>query len=97
MSDFFMCPAYQDMEASLMMADGVLYLSLKAGSDHSSGAHITLNHTQASVLGKYLQLAAGQMSVGDMYRSCKLAGNLTVSVEMPVKETEHALESAGAS
>lgn len=51
MASTFYCPAYDNVTGRLHLENGCIYLSLVMGK---SDLHITLNPTQASVLGAAL-------------------------------------------
>jgi len=76
---YHMYPAYQNIKAEISGENGYLHLGLYAGDGDSTGLHITLNVSQARILGKYLQIATGVVLVDDIGKEAKCFGNLEVS------------------
>ena len=74
-----MYSAYQNMVTEISGENGYLHLALYAGKEDATGLHITLNVSQARILGKYLQIAAGVVPVDDIGKEAKCFGNLEVS------------------
>ena len=79
MCAYHMYPAHQNIRAEISGENGYLHLGLYAEEGDSTGLHITLNVSQARILGKYLQIAAGVVLVDDIGKEAKCFGNLEVS------------------
>ena len=65
MCSFHICPAYDNIKSTIRLYDGVLFVTLKNQKD-GSDVHITLNPSQASTLGEYLQVAGRLISAALM-------------------------------
>ncbi|MDY6269627.1 MAG: hypothetical protein SPL39_11870 [Selenomonadaceae bacterium] len=83
MASTFYCPAYDNVTGRLHLENGCIYLSLVMGK---SDLHITLNPTQASVLGAALQSSSDYLRVEDVADE-KYFGNLEMEFD-PVEAEE---------
>ena len=63
MSSIFTCMAYSDVEATIRLADNVVYLSLK---DKKDNVHLTLNPAQALSLTQEMQVALSNMTIAEI-------------------------------
>ena len=88
MCAYHMCPAYQDVETRIHWSKGMVCLSMCSGKEHPASIHITLNPTQARVLGEYLQIAVGQMPVEEIGADCHFFGGLIVKFDGTGDEQE---------
>ena len=82
-------PIYQDVTARLLTKNGSVCLFLSIGKADAASVHITLNPMQAKLLGKYLQIVAGQVLVGEMGADRHFFGNLTVTFDKARDEAEN--------
>lgn len=77
---FMTCPAYNNVEYGIRIANDVVYLSLEA--DKHLRLNVTLNPLQAKVIGEALQVAAGSMPVATIGAEKNFFGDVTVAFEI---------------
>lgn len=77
MCTFFNCVAYKDLDATIRLADHVIFLAL---DDKDTSLHVTLNPLQIRTLAKYLSVALSQIDFANLLDE-KHFGDLIVRIE----------------
>ena len=80
MCSFHICPAYDNIKSTIRLYDGVLFVTLKNQKD-GSDVHITLNPSQASTLGEYLQVAGEEQKKHNFPKKSTYFGSIDVDLE----------------
>lgn len=80
MCSFHICPAYDNIKSTIRLYDGVLFVTLKNQKD-GSDVHITLNPSQASTLGEYLQVAGDEQKKKHSSDRSTYFGSIDVDLE----------------
>ena len=80
MCSFHICPAYDNIKSTIRLGEGVLYIALKNKKD-GSDLHITLNPSQASTLGEYLQVAGEEQKKHNFPKKSTYFGSIDVDLE----------------
>ena len=80
MCSYHTCQAYNDIKSTIRLGEGVLYVTLKNKKDDSD-VHITLNPSQASTLGEYLQVAGDEQKKNSISDRSPYFGGIDIDLE----------------